>query len=197
MRLLNISTLELEEFGTPGPAYAILSHTWGKDEVSLQDLHAPGMSNLHKQGLEELRILEKHGLLYPLEAQKFDSYFKIRNHCAVASRDGFNWVWVDTCCIDKTSSAELSEAINSMYYLYQEAGDCYAYLSDVLGAEGLDFEEVFSNSRWFTRGWTLQELIAPGNITFYNRDWINVGSKHSLSENITNITGIYAAAFTS
>ena len=89
----------------------------------------------------------------------------------------------DLCCIDKTSSAELSEAINSMYRWYQESGVCYAYLADVP-------PNAFSKSRWFTRGWTLQELIAPSTVIFLDQKWQEIGTKSSLQRVISEITGI-------
>jgi hypothetical protein len=98
---------------------------------------------------------------------------------------GFEYVWVDTCCIDKTSSAELSEAINSMFSWYQKADVCYVYLSDYLFPARKDNsldEEFFKNSRWFTRGWTLQELIAPESVVFFNESWHDIGTKHSLGQ---------------
>ncbi|KAH7314115.1 hypothetical protein BKA65DRAFT_116148 [Rhexocercosporidium sp. MPI-PUGE-AT-0058] len=106
---------------------------------------------------------------------------KIHSSCALAARHGFQYIWIDTCCIDKTSSAELSEAINSMFRYYKEAKLCYVYLSDVsssnmetaLDPENADFEQ----SAWFTRGWTLQELIAPKDLQFYNKNWIYLGNK--------------------
>ena len=89
----------------------------------------------------------------------------------------------DLCCIDKTSSAELSEAINSMYRWYQESGVCYAYLADVP-------PNAFSKSRWFTRGWTLQELIAPSTVIFLDQKWQEIDTKSSLQEVISEITSI-------
>lgn len=110
------------------------------------------------------------------------------------------------CCIDKTSTAELSEAINSMYRWYQKAQVCYVYLADV------DFfdpvieqwkdhgwaskhimapkKSSFVNSRWFTRGWTLQELLAPFDVRFYSRTFTPLGSKHELCLLLSYITGI-------
>jgi hypothetical protein len=100
--------------------------------------------------------------------------------------------------IDKTSSAELTEAINSMYSWYREAAVCYAYLSDVLTKDGIDIENrsigSFAKSRWFTRGWTLQELLAPTNVLFYDADWAEIGSKAELCEDVSIITGIPSQA---
>ena len=106
MRLLHTSTLTLHEFfGDEIPSYAILSHTWGDEEVTLQDL---------EKGQSKSRA----------------GYAKITGCCALALSNGWEWLWIDTCCIDKTSSAELSEAINSMYRWYRDSGVCYAYLTD-------------------------------------------------------------------
>ncbi|KAF8878275.1 hypothetical protein CPB84DRAFT_1794272, partial [Gymnopilus junonius] len=105
--------------------------------------------------------------------------------------DGFTYVWVDTCCIDKTSSSELSEAINSMYKWYQEAEVCYAYLVDVSASENaFDVDSQFRRCKWFTRGWTLQELIAPLSLVFYDKKWMEIGTKSSLRKVITQVTNI-------
>jgi hypothetical protein len=162
MWLLDTSTITLHLIlSTPTPPYAILSHTWGSSEVTVQDLQCTPPRNQHLSG-----------------------YKKILDCCAQARQDGFAWVWIDTCCIDKTNSAELSEAINSMFEWYRNAVQCYAYLSDT---ETVD--EVIK-SRWFTRGWTLQELLAPLSVIFFNKEWKELGTKASLAEEISTITGI-------
>ncbi|KAL2061797.1 hypothetical protein VTL71DRAFT_7175 [Oculimacula yallundae] len=170
MRLLNTTSIEVENFpmGTP-PEYAILSHRWDAKEVTFEDMK-PG-------GVRDPRAM-----------------LKLHNSCALAKRHGFQYIWIDTCCVDKSSSAELSEVINSMFRYYKEAKTCYAYLSDVasvhlkipLRQENLDFAQ----SAWFTRGWTLQELIAPKNLRFYNKDWTFLGDKSDLEDAIQSITGI-------
>jgi hypothetical protein len=168
MRLVNAETLELCEFiGSYVPPYAILSHTWGHGEVSLQD-----MLNGNPTAKE--------------------GYDKIKRCCEIAVLDGFKYAWIDTCCIDKTSSAELSEAINSMYRWYQESRVCYVILSDVLSEEERYHKtSSFRKSRWFTRGWTLQELIAPSSVIFYGKDWREIGTKSSLHDLIIEITHIH------
>jgi len=154
MRLLNVDTLELEEyFGDHVPYYAILSHTW-------------------QQG-EEISFVE---LATPEKAQNKAGWKKIHYTCKQAKQHGLQFVWVDTCCIDKRSSAELSEAINSMFAWYTKAQICYVYMSDV---SKRDFDTTFPASRWFTRGWTLQELLAPSNVIFYDKEWKELGQKAS------------------
>jgi hypothetical protein len=105
---------------------------------------------------------------------------------------------VDTCCIDKSSSAELSEAINSMYYWYHESTKCYVYLPDVrkaaINTNGLAWESDFRKSRWFTRGWTLQELIAPTLVEFFSKEGELLGDKLTLERHVCEITGIPAEA---
>ena len=166
MRLLHISTLKLHEFFDDQiPFYVILSHTWGNEEVTLQDL-------------------EKE------ESKNRAGYAKITGCCALALSSGWEWVWIDTCCIDKTSSADLSEAINSMYRWYRDSQVCYAYLTDCIVSPGISSDVEFLQSRWFTRGWTLQELLAPGTVIFYDRDWREIGTKSSLTAQISRITGI-------
>jgi hypothetical protein len=170
MRLLHTKKFELQEFmPREVPNYAILSHTWGEEEITFQNMKTSEVTNL--QGYE-----------------------KVSKACSVAVADEFDYIWIDTCCIDKTSSAELSEALNSMYRWYQEAGECYAYLADVphnsvnrvTGVTGPEFQK----SRWFTRGWTLQELIAPSSVIFLDSEWQEMGTKSNLQRDISEITGI-------
>ncbi|GAW16217.1 hypothetical protein ANO14919_056400 [Xylariales sp. No.14919] len=147
-----------EFFGYDTPKYAILSHTWGEEEVSFQDMQHLNERTKKKQGFK-----------------------KIVYTCDQAEHDGLSWVWIDTCCIDKSSSAELTEAINSMYGWYSGSATCYAYLVDVpLGDDQFAEQSAFRRSRWFTRGWTLQELIAPREVNFYNKEWRIIGPKHSI-----------------
>lgn len=148
------------------PRYAILSHTWGQDEVTFQDMQTP-------------------------TATKKLGYAKIKHSCERALQNSLGYVWVDTCCIDKTSSAELSEAINSMMAWYAESEICYAYLADVPPKiDGKLDEAAFSRSRWFTRGWTLQELIAPAELIFLAQDWSDLSARETLADIISDITGI-------
>ncbi|KAL8870384.1 MAG: hypothetical protein Q9174_003562 [Haloplaca sp. 1 TL-2023] len=167
MRLIHTERLEFQEFfDSQTPKYAILSHRWTDNEVSFQDFD---------------RCKEARN----------SSFDKISNFCSLAKEDGYNWAWIDTCCIDKKSSAELSEAINSMYAWYEKAGVCYVYLADVSSSG--DSQETlckFRGSVWFTRGWTLQELLAPNTVLFYNLHWKYIGSKISLRDEISEVTGI-------
>lgn len=165
MRLLNIRTLPLLDFVDvlcPEEAkYAILSHTWGTEEVTLEDLHKP-------------------------ESKQLQGYKKIERCCVQADHDGYDYLWIDTCCIDKKSSAELSEAINSMYNWYYWADVCYVYLSDF----SLDTDRILSGCRWFTRGWTLQELLASKGIRCYDQHWRYVGDKGDLAAPFSTVTRI-------
>jgi len=205
MRLLSTKTFKLREFSQNRiPNYAILSHRWGEEEVTFQDL-------------ESQTFLDLKG------------HKKLVGCCKTAAEDGYDWVWIDTCCIDKKSSAELSEAINSMYSWYAKSSVCYAYLEDLESSSILaamkstsdlmilrsinDLEDLKSfnilkdleliseledstsiscleNSKWFSRGWTLQELIAPRRVIFFNGRWKAFGSKQSLAGHISHITNI-------
>jgi hypothetical protein len=168
MRLLNTQTLKLTEFyGSDIPEYAILSHTWGPDgeEVSFKDIQEDRSTWNHKQGAT-----------------------KVTDFCRLADMRGYDWVWIDTCCIDKSSSAELSEAINSMYQWYKESHVCFVYLSDVTDIDS------FRKSRWFTRGWTLQELLAPTTTEFYDKRWAELGNKMEMKGIISATSGIEADA---
>jgi hypothetical protein len=115
-------------------------------------------------------------------------YQKIDMTCKIAFQAGLSYAWVDTCCIDKSSSAELTEAINSMYRWYQRSDICYAYLSDLPPSSSL--ETVLEKCRWFKRGWTLQELIAPKEIYFFDEEWNCIGSKRDLVKHLSRITRI-------
>jgi len=169
MRLLNTRTIKLHEFNGNLPEYAILSHTWGEMEVSYHDI-----AN---------RKSWKLGA--PPE------YSKIKQSCALAASDSWDYIWIDTCCIDKTSSAEFSEAINSMYRWYEGAQVCYIHLADIfLTTVDAEMPKQFRDSRWFKRGWTLQELLAPHSVVFYDRDWIVLGTRESLINQVSSATGI-------
>ncbi|KAH8674497.1 vegetative incompatibility protein HET-E-1 [Tricladium varicosporioides] len=170
MRLLqgnSASGFSLEDFGDKIPPYAILSHTWGAEEVIFKDL----MDDTGKR---------KAG------------YDKIRFCGEQAKCDGLQYFWVDTCCIDKSNNTELSEAINSMFRWYQNAVKCYVYLSDV--SFEVAWEPTFRASRWFTRGWTLQELLAPESVEFFSREGKRLGDKRTLEQQIHRITGITVQA---
>ncbi|WXC50724.1 hypothetical protein QX201_010407 [Fusarium graminearum] len=172
MRLINVETLELESFvgdlGREVPTYAILSHVWTNEEVSYQQM------------IGSLPISEDS-----------KGYRKIVEFCAKARNEGFEYAWVDTCCIDKTSSAELSEAINSMFLWYRKSDACYVYLQDVPSKENpVSRGSQFRQSRWFTRGWTLQELLAPHEVIFLANDWREIGTKATLSATISEVTKI-------
>ena len=121
-----------------------------------------------------------------------EGYRKIKNFCKLAGLDGFRYVWINTCCINKTSSAELSEAINSMYRWYEEAGACYVYLVDVevAGRSRSSLMTSLGESRWFRRGWTLQELLAPHRVRFYDKAWAEIGTTFSLHMDLSQIIGI-------
>ncbi|KAK4442314.1 heterokaryon incompatibility protein-domain-containing protein [Podospora aff. communis PSN243] len=166
MRLIDTTTLEIVEFiGHELPPYAILSHTWEVDEASFQDAEAGLLRSGETQGIR-----------------------KVRKACELARNDDLTYCWVDTCCIDKSSSSELTEAINSMFQWYRRAEMCYAYLADLAIDESL--EDRLSQCKWFKRGWTLQELIAPGRVNFYDSGWHLRGTKNTLAQQISNITRI-------
>lgn len=113
-------------------------------------------------------------------------YKKIEKSCIEAQNEDIrlDFVWVDTCCIDKTNSTELSEAINSMYLWYQEAEVCYVHLADVPS------KKDFTEGRWFTRGWTLQELIAPRKSVFFDENWNKIEYTAELQKKVSEVTGI-------
>ncbi|KIX04622.1 uncharacterized protein Z518_05492 [Rhinocladiella mackenziei CBS 650.93] len=120
-----------------------------------------------------------------------EGFQKIEGCCRQASQEGLDWIWVDTCCIDKTSSSETSEAINSMFNWYRDSRVCYVYLADVTDGECLeDKDSTFRRSRWFTRGWTLQELLAPTDLLFFSKSWTFLEKRQTLCNIIEEITRI-------
>jgi hypothetical protein len=184
IRLLHLNPVGEIVFREPTsgdvPPYTILSHTWGNEEVSYQDMEAGTARN--KAGWRKIEFCAKQ-----------------------TAADGLKYFWIDTCCIDKKNSVELSAAINSMFRWYQKALRCYVYLSDVSisgteqdGKYGGQLESIwkaeFRKSRWFTRGWTLQELIAPAYITFFSSGGDRLGDKLSLEEIVSEITSIDKSA---
>lgn len=159
------------------PPYAILSHTWGEEEVTFHDL-VNGTSK-GKFGNEKIRFCMQQ-----------------------AARDGLRHSWVDTCCINKTDSTELQHAINSMFRWYKEAAICYVFLTDVSTAKRrsnsesfrFSWEPAFRSSRWFTRGWTLQELLAPRKLQFFSREEKPLGSINDLIDVVQDVTNLPTTA---
>ncbi|KAI1088982.1 HET-domain-containing protein [Rostrohypoxylon terebratum] len=206
MWLINCQSLHLEEFVQDVPPYAILSHTWGDEEMTFVDMNNRNWD----------RLSDREG------------YQKMRATCRVALEHNLKYAWVDTCCIDKSSSAELSEAINSMFAWYKKAAICFVYLYDftcftdetlanattsfesreALEVKGEGFygdlpqqsaaeidlrnkvKRGLGDCKWFSRGWTLQELIAPSRINFYDKEWNYFGSKLDLASILSWITGV-------
>ncbi|KAM7189820.1 Heterokaryon incompatibility protein (HET) domain containing protein [Rhypophila sp. PSN 637] len=169
MWLLNTATYKLE-YVFQAKRYAILSHTWDKDEVDFHTIQDPDVASTKK------------------------GWQKIERTCRLAAAEGIQYAWIDTCCIDKSSSAELSEAINSMFRWYRESSVCYVWLSDFSASPGIAKESItdgpMSKCKWFQRGWTLQELIAPKKMDFFDGRWIRVGTKASLLQELSKITSI-------
>ena len=188
MWLLSTDRAELREFHGPDDpqlqrdgGYAILSHVWeGKEQTfkEVQDLHA---------------ICEKEGKhVNPRDRASV----KVRQCCLIASRHGCKWIWDDTCCINKDSSSELSEAINSMFRYYSLAKVCFAYLYDVPHTQRSELRAAdsrFRRSKWHTRGWTLQELIAPPFLIFLSDNWDILGTKVELAGLLEEITRVPAS----
>lgn len=188
MRFLDTRTGRFRSVRDPGARrYAILSHTWSREgEQSYQDIVAIQADVDGDSILGDARLTSK-----------------VRDACALALRNGYDLLWIDACCIDKSSSAELTEAINSMFKWYRLAAVCYAYLDDVHRegdayledgtSEDKDIKDLraeFRRARWHTRGWTLQELIAPRSVVFLSKDWEPFGTKEGLAGLLESITGV-------
>lgn len=235
MRLLKTDRYQLFEardIPDPFPEYAILSHTWisPQDEITYQDFKT-------RKGDDENGVFKRKG------------WAKLKRYCDRAAKDGWAWAWMDTCCIDKTSTADTQEAIHAMFRWYQDAGICYVYLEDVdvhraLGHRGrgndddrdeqekknpmgvfdhgldlgpLDLDEIVGrgniadpnsfahkalrhsvvDAKWFTRGWTLQELLAPHYLVFLDQDWRRIGTRENWAAEIMEASGIEARYLTS
>lgn len=172
MRLINAKTLQIEEFSVENqiPAYIALSHTWTEDEVTLKDMTSD-------------------------ERLAKPAWHKITGICRKAIDLNIRYAWIDTCCIDKSSSAELSEAINSMFKWYANASRCITYLADVPACDHADhalqtFVTKLKETRWISRGWTLQELIAPKAVDFYDSSWQYRTCKDDITKVISDATGV-------
>ncbi|EJF61857.1 HET-domain-containing protein, partial [Dichomitus squalens LYAD-421 SS1] len=151
--------------------YATLSHTWDSE------------------GEQTYRELQEIQRIYDPGGHRLSAINPTPT--SMVSLDGFRYIWIDSCCIEKQSSSELSEAINSMYAWYRDSKLCYAFLADVSACGTTeDWKTQFSQSRWFRRGWTLQELIAPSEVVFLSQEWEPLGTKHDLAEAVEEITGI-------
>lgn len=247
MRLINTTSLRISEFyGDKIPPYAILSHTWGDDELTYQQwgsltwplanhdavqergrkLQEPatrvGIGPERSLSLDSalrnpqaghasqpINTYSRTILASPNENQGPDTERirgsggcrKILDAARKAASESLEWLWVDTVCIDKDKSAELSEAINSMFDWYRDSMICYAVLSDVpsMQEDDQNFGSTIRSSRWFTRGWTLQELLAPSQVVFYSQDWTRLGDKSvgRFADLISAITGIDKACLNS
>ncbi|EXF80442.1 hypothetical protein CFIO01_08248 [Colletotrichum fioriniae PJ7] len=185
MRLLSTKTTNLEVFDLENaPPYAVLSHLWEHDEVLFQD-----MGDLSR-------------------AARRGGFLKIQLACAAAERQGLGYIWIDTCCVDKEIEAERNEAVESSFRIFRSAVVCIAYLSDVRSESAMpaeynfvadsylannlegNFRHTFKRSRWFTRSWTLPELVAPPEIVFYSHGWELIGTRSQLREHLFDITGV-------
>lgn len=172
MWLIDTQTFRLKSFLGKIPRYAILSHTWGHHEVTFADFRDENNNTTR---------------------EKKAGFHKIKLTCEQARREGINYAWVDTGCINKESSAELSEAINSMFRWYRLATVCYAYLEDFPQSQETADLSLLRGCRWFSRGWTLQELLAPRDVVFfvpYGEGWREIGRKDALKEVLEQITNI-------
>ena len=177
MLLIHSTRLGLTEFSdsTP-PGYAILSHCWDDQEVLYQEFVDSSSAVLDS----------------PCDMLAHKGWRKIMNCCSLAREAGIEWVWIDTCCIDKKSSSELSEAINCMFRYYEGSIRCFVILPDLVisGMTSTEMDHKISTSRWFKRGWTLQELIAPKEVDFYDANASYIGTRDSLTDLIVETTKI-------
>jgi hypothetical protein len=186
MRLLSLcsnGSFALTKFTSRIPPYAILSHTWQatNEELTFQDIR----DSTRRSELDKKKM----------------SYKKLQFCGDQAKKDQLKYFWVDSCCIDKSSSAELSESINSMFRWYRNAAKCYVYLSDVSTQKATPTmtsqivgHARLRHSRWFSRGWTLQELLAPQALEFFSKEGESLGDRKALELHISEITRIPVGA---
>ncbi|KAK7437911.1 hypothetical protein VKT23_018346 [Stygiomarasmius scandens] len=172
LRLINTKTHRLVDFPEHRdeyPSYAILSHRWLDEEVTYQEYLRPRDETKRKSG-----------------------YRKILQACKQASRDGFEYIWIDTCCINQEDQDEVARNVKSMYAYYGNSDVCYAYLVDISTKTGISYltQRLWRESDWFKRGWTLQELVAPQQVVFFDSSWTQIGDKEKLKEEIHDLTGI-------
>jgi hypothetical protein len=187
MRLLNVKSYKVEKV-KKRVEYAILSHRWHDSEITFQNIN----DDITTAQLKD-------------DQEQSPQWTKIRGACAQAEKDGWEWIWADSCCIDRSSSQELNQSINSMFKWYREARVCYVHLWDTVkpttpGADLFEWQRtdnvspentyVGKYAEWFTRGWTLQELIAPAAVEFYDTNWTYMGTRAGLATPISRITGI-------
>ncbi|EIW54657.1 HET-domain-containing protein, partial [Trametes versicolor FP-101664 SS1] len=170
--------------------YAIISHTWaavGEQEYkAIADLQSSLSTSSETRSPSSRQIPTTNSILSHPQLSR-----KIKQACEIARLHGYDFLWMDACCIDKSSSAELSESLNSMFEWYRQASVCYVYLVDVSSDEDVwRHGSAFRGSRWHKRGWTLQELIAPANVVFLSNDWRPLGTKTTLAALLESITGI-------
>ncbi|THV01903.1 hypothetical protein K435DRAFT_376728 [Dendrothele bispora CBS 962.96] len=195
-RLIDTRTRRLVEFAESGaviPPYAILSHRWLHGEeatfqefMELQTKSSPiSLARLGCLGHRDTVTQERRQ-----ELKRKSGFRKIFAACQKARDDGFDFIWIDTCCLDKTNHEEIATNIKFMYSFYQNSEVCYVYLADVW-KEGMPWEHAtFCRSEWFQRGWTLQELLAPRQVVFFDAAWNRIGDKHQLKDAINHLTGI-------
>jgi hypothetical protein len=187
MHLLRTDSYELVYVSGKPPPYAILSHRWESQEITFKTLDPKALRNLDSSTVsKDFRA----------------SAEKIRGSCRVARQQGFDHVWIDTVCIDKSSSEELRVALSSMFKWYREAAICHAYLNDVTFFQiGEHYADMFCSnnesrkgqpSEWFERGWTLQELLAPRKLEFYDKSWNWIGTRDQLAPIVGKVAGISA-----
>ncbi|KAL1861658.1 hypothetical protein Daus18300_008774 [Diaporthe australafricana] len=184
MRALDSTTFELASFDSHSEfkqkgGYAVLSHRWNDTEITFEQFGGH---------MDALRAAGNT----PLESPQQE---KIRGACQIARAKGIKWMWIDSCCINKSKGSELTKALNSMFEWYHDANLCVTYLPDITRKGGSTSREDFINeaghpSVWFSRGWTLQELLAPGHLEFFDKNWDLIGKRAELAEKIEECTQI-------
>ena len=190
IRLLNVKNFQFREYDEGNlPAYAILSHVWYNEEKKIELVY---------DSFESLPRNANGVPQCPKDQNYAKSHDKIMKTCQETRKLGegsgkrVDFVWIDSICIDKRNAGERDRAIRSMWRFYGDAACCIVWLQDVEWSKNNKprVDQAFENARWFSRGWTLQELIAPKIVYFFNRSWDLLGTKWSLAAEITSRTRI-------
>ncbi|QIX01517.1 hypothetical protein AMS68_007034 [Peltaster fructicola] len=172
MRLLNTTSFKFEWMVRETCEYAILSHRWIEEEV----------------GDEITFATLEHAKTNGPTSRQAASWSKMEKACEQARNDRLKYIWIDTICIDKNDIQELGRSLNSMFDWYARAKICYVYLQDAkrtIQRAGTNYY-----SEWFERGWTLQELLAPSEMVFYDMDWCRLGTRTELAPHLSNASKI-------
>ncbi|KAG0701294.1 hypothetical protein DFH29DRAFT_852779 [Suillus ampliporus] len=146
MTHLPLQTEPIEEAVAKYFNWVMLSHKWESKEPLMHDIHDKVVYDLDPGG----------------------TVVKLQTFCKVTRDAGHRRAWSDTCCTDQNNNVELQRSVNSMFVWYRNSALTIVYLSDVPPSSK---SGALADSTWNTRGWTIQEFLAPNVVLFYQVDW--------------------------